>query len=133
MLLISTLLAAQLAGATFPAAQPAGFKAPPEVCAVLNGGPTKSPDDRPARAARPMSKDTADTLAAFNAMRPAEGGVSDPAALALLGGLADMMAERDDPDSQAALAMLRKSAPQVSNPAVRARGRDALGCTKPAG
>lgn len=129
MLLISTLFVTQFAAATTPPIVKGGaLKAPSEACALLNGALTKSPEDRPPRAARPMSKDTADTFAALEAMGPAAGGTTDPAALALLGGLADMMAERDDPESRAALAMFRKLAPESSNPAVRARGRAALGC-----
>jgi hypothetical protein len=65
---------------------------------------------------RPISSDTADTLAAVRAMGPGVGGVSNPQAQALLGQLAALMENEDDADSQAAGALLRERMGGAASP-----------------
>jgi hypothetical protein len=65
-------------------------------------------EERAPKPNRPVSDDTAATLAAIRAMGPGVGGVSNPQAQALLGQMAALLAGEDDADSQAAAAMLRE-------------------------
>jgi hypothetical protein len=96
----------------------------PEVCTEL-GRKGPRPSERPVR---PVSEDTAQTFAAIEAMKPV-GGVADPAALGLLGMLADLTASQGYEGSQEGAAMIRKLAPGATNPANRSRAAEALGCS----
>jgi hypothetical protein len=73
---------------------------------------------------RPLSDDTAETLAAIRAMGPGVGGSADPQAQALLGQLAELMESQEDADSQAAAALLRERIGGAARPApARTSGR----------
>ena len=102
MLLIHLLAIAHLA-AVDPGSEvlKGAAKSAPEVCKELRRTGPILPDPEDPGSGRPMSADSAQVFESIKDMKPV-GGVMDPAALGLLGMLADMQEAENEADSIAA-------------------------------
>jgi hypothetical protein len=99
-------------------ASPGAAKAHYPACLVQREAAAELNDEaRAPKWNRPVSDDTAATLAPVRAMGPGVGGLSNPQAEAPLGQLAAFMESDTDADSQAAAAMVRERIGGAQGPA----------------
>jgi hypothetical protein len=101
---------------------------PADACATVGAGTSNA--KRPGTTPRGLSADTAETMAAIDAMGGVGGAAPNADADAMLDMLTSLMGSRDDADSQAAAAMMRKQTGRsgTMSPDAQKRARAALGC-----